>query len=614
MASDKDTSGRSGTDESKKSSSKAASRGPRSVRSGSQAAVSTAKRGLVALAVLTIALAGILIYGVTTDRTGWDPKLALDLEGGTQMVLSPELQEAQDGQEISQEQLDQAVEIIRQRVDGTGVSEAEISTQSGSNIVVSMPGVPSSETRDLIQTSAQMAFRPVITTSEGAPTPEDQRTPIEDIPEPDAEPTDSSDPNWVTPELVKEFEALDCSAQRPQDERKAQDPEKAVVACDPANNAKYILGPLEIPGTDIDDASYGTATNQQGMSTGQYAVNLQFNSEGTQTFKELSERLYQIGQSQQGDPRSQFAILLDGTVISAPSMNAVINDGSAQITGSFTEEDAQFLSEQLKYGALPVSFSIESEQQISATLGNNQLRMGIIAGLVGLVLVCVYSMFQYRWLGLVTISSLLVAGLITYFAITLLGWSANYRLSLAGVAGLIVAIGQTADSFIVYFERIRDEIRAGRSIPAAVDHGWKRARQTVLAAKAVNLLAAVVLYFVAVGNVRGFAFTLGLTAIADLLVVFLFTHPIMVLLTRTKYFGEGAKNSGLDPEALDAVPFYRGAGRVRSPEDSDGLTIAERRRRQKAAETQGDGAAAGPAESGGSSAVDQTEQTEGSTR
>ncbi|MFC3479505.1 protein translocase subunit SecD [Kocuria carniphila] len=614
MASDKDTSGRSGADESKTSPSKAASRAPRTVRSGSQAAVSTAKRGLVALAVLTIALAGILIYGVTTDRTGWDPKLALDLEGGTQMVLSPELQEAQDGQEITQEQLDQAVEIIRQRVDGTGVSEAEISTQSGSNIVVSMPGVPSSETRDLIQTSAQMAFRPVITTAEGTPTPEEQRTPVEDIPEPDAEPTDSSDPNWVTPELVKEFESLDCAAQRPQEERKAQDPEKAVVACDPANNAKYILGPLEIPGTDIDDASYGMANNQQGMSTGQYAVNLQFNSEGTETFKELSERLYQIGQAQQGDPRSQFAILLDGTVISAPSMNAVINDGSAQITGSFTEEDARFLSEQLKYGALPVSFSIESEQQISATLGSNQLRMGIIAGLVGLALVCVYSMFQYRWLGLVTISSLLVAGLITYFAITLLGWSANYRLSLAGVAGLIVAIGQTADSFIVYFERIRDEIRAGRSIPAAVDHGWKRARQTVLAAKAVNLLAAVVLYFVAVGNVRGFAFTLGLTAIADLLVVFLFTHPVMVLLTRTKYFGGGAKNSGLDPEALDAVPFYRGAGRVRSPEDSDGLTIAERRRRQKAAETPGDGAADGADVSGGSSAVDQTEQTEGSTR
>ena len=615
MASRKGTSGPSVPEESQKPTPEAApARAPRSVKSGSNTALSSAKRGLSALAVLTIVLAGILIYGVTTERTGWAPQLALDLEGGTQMVLSPQLQEAQDGQEITQEQLDQAVEIIRQRVDGTGVSEAEISTQSGSNIVVSMPGVPSTETRDLIQTSAQMAFRPVITTAEGTPTPEDQRTAPKDIPKPDAEPTDSSDPNWVTPELVTEFEALDCSAQRPQEERKAQDPVKAIISCDPANNTKYILGPVEIPGTDIDDASYGTATNQQGMSTGQFAVNLQFNAEGTQTFKELSERLYQIGQSQEGDPRSQFAILLDGTVISAPSMNAVITDGSAQITGSFTEDEAQFLSEQLKYGALPVSFSIQSEQQISATLGSNQLRMGIIAGLVGLALVCVYSMFQYRWLGLVTISSLLVAGLITYFAITLLGWSANYRLSLAGVAGLIVAIGQTADSFIVYFERIRDEIRAGRSIPAAVDHGWKRARQTVLAAKAVNLLAAVVLYFVAVGNVRGFAFTLGLTAIADLLVVFLFTHPIMVLLTRTRYFGGGVKNSGLDPEALDAVPLYRGAGRLRSPEDSDGLTIAERRRRQKAAETQGHGAGDRPAASGGSSAVDQTALTEGSTR
>ncbi len=271
-------------------------------------------------------------------------------------------------------------------------------------------------------------------------------------------------------------------------------------------------------------------------------------------------------------------------------MNSVITDGKAQITGNFTEDEAKFLSQQLKYGALPVSFSIDSEQQISATLGSNQLRMGIVAGLIGLALVCVYSLFQYRWLGLVTIASLVVAGVLTYLAITLLGWGANYRLSLAGVAGLVVAIGQTADSFIVYFERIRDEIRAGRSIPAAVDHGWQRARQTVLASKAVNLLAAVVLYFVAVGNVRGFAFTLGLTAIADLLVVFLFTHPVMVLLARTRYFGSGAKNSGLDPEALDAVPMYRGAGRLRSPEDSDGLTIAERRRRAARAAQDADGA------------------------
>ena len=548
-------------------------------RTGAAAAASSARRALLALVAVTALLAGLLVYGVTTDRTGWGPKLALDLEGGTQMVLSPSLQGDKAGQEITQEQLDQAVEIIRQRVDGSGVSEAEITTQSGNNIVVSMPGVPSSETRDLIQTSAQMAFRPVIVTGPGEATPKDKRTDPKSVPKPSGKPKDSSDPNWVTPQLLGQYEALDCTAPQPQEDRASQPQDKAVVACDPQSRTKFILGPVEIPGTDIADASYAQATNSQGNATGGFAVNLQFDGEGTQTFKELSERLHGFGQGGQKDPRSQFAIVLDGSVVSAPTMNAVITDGKAQITGSFTEDEAKFLSQQLKYGALPVSFSIDSEQQISATLGSNQLRMGIVAGLIGLALVCLYSLFQYRWLGLVTIASLVVAGVLTWLAITLLGWSANYRLSLAGVAGLVVAIGQTADSFIVYFERIRDEIRAGRTIPAAVDHGWQRARQTVLASKAVNLLAAVVLYFVAVGNVRGFAFTLGLTAIADLLVVFLFTHPVMVLLARTRYFGSGARNSGLDPEALDAVPLYRGAGRLRTPEDSDGLTIAERRRR-----------------------------------
>jgi preprotein translocase subunit SecD len=549
-------------------------------RSGVRAALSTARRSLVGLLVLLAALGGLLAWGVGTDRTGWGPKLALDLEGGTQMILSPSLQGEDTGQEVTPEQLDQAVEIIRQRVDGSGVAEAEIATQSGSTIVVSMPGVPSAETRELIQTSAQMNFRPVLTTAAAEPVPEDQRVPDDELPEPAAEPADSSDPNWITPELYREFERTDCTVPQSPEERETQDADAPVVACEPETGTKYLLGPVEIQGTGIKDASYGTAQNSQGVSLNQFAVNLQFGPEATERFRALSERLYGIGSATPGDPRHQFAILLDGQVVSAPQMNAVISDGQAQITGSFTEEQARFLAEQLKYGALPMSFEIQSEQQISATLGADQLRMGIVAGIIGLVLVCVYSLFQYRLLGLVTISSLVVAGVLTWLSISLLGWSANYRLSLAGVAGLIVAIGQTADSFIVYFERIRDEIRGGRSIPAAVDHGWRRARQTVLASKAVNLLAAAVLYFVAVGNVRGFAFTLGLTAIADLLVVFLFTHPVMVLLARTRYFGGGGKHSGLSPEALDAVPLYRGAGRLREPAtEHDGLTIAERRRR-----------------------------------
>ncbi|MGP5227127.1 preprotein translocase subunit SecD, partial [Arthrobacter rhombi] len=192
-----------------------------------------------------------------------------------------------------------------------------------------------------------------------------------------------------------------------------------------------------------------------------------------------------------------------------------------------------------------------------------QLRMGLIAGIIGLALVAVYSFFQYRLLGLVTIVSLLVAGVLTYLAIVLLGWAQNYRLSLAGIAGIIVAIGLTADSFIVYFERVRDELRDGRSLPSAVETGWKRAKQTVIASKAVNLLAAVVLYVVAVGNVKGFAFTLGLTAIADLIVVFLFTHPMLQILAQTRFFGEGHRLSGLDPSLLGAEPLYKGAGRIR---------------------------------------------------
>jgi preprotein translocase subunit SecD len=297
-------------------------------------------------------------------------------------------------------------------------------------------------------------------------------------------------------------------------------------------------------------------------------VNIQFNDSGTEKFKAVTQRLNGFYVANQNDPKAQFAIVLDDKVISAPRSLAVITDGRPQITGNFTEATAKTLSDQLRYGALPISFEIQSEEQISATLGSQQLEMGLLAGGIGLLLVVIYSLFQYRALGFVTIASLVVAGVLTYLAIAILGWTENYRLSLAGVAGLIVAIGQTADSFIVYFERIRDELREGRGLVSAVENGWKRAKRTVLASKAVNLLAAVVLYFVAVGNVRGFAFTLGLTAIADLLVVFMFTHPMLQVLARTRFFGEGHRFSGLDPERLGAVPLYRGAGRLREASEA----------------------------------------------
>jgi preprotein translocase subunit SecD len=543
---------------------------------------------LVWLGVILAVLTGVLAGGTMAGQASWVPKLALDLEGGTQMILAPKVE---GGSGINEDQLNQAVSIIRQRVDGSGVAEAEISTQSGRNVVVSLPGTPSPETRALIQASADMNFRPVLQAGPGAAVPPEQQTPEDKLPKPTAAPTNGSDINWVTPEIYKKFETLDCDKPA-QDQQERSDPAKPLVTCEPATAnspaVKYILGPVEVKGSSIVSSSFQLQQGAQGAVTNEWAVNIQFDAEGTAKFKDVTQRLFQFytaaGGETGSDPKSQFAIVLDDQVISAPRAQAAITDGRPQITGGFTEQTAKALSDQLRFGALPISFDIQSEEQISATLGGEQLRMGLLAGFIGLLLVVVYSLFQYRALGFVTIASLVVAGALTYLAIAILGWTENYRLSLAGVAGIIVAIGQTADSFIVYFERIRDELREGRGLVSAVENGWKRAKRTVLASKAVNLLAALVLYFVAVGNVRGFAFTLGLTAIADLLVVFMFTHPTLQLLARTRFFGEGHRFSGLDPKRLGAVPLYRGAGRVRTPEDKPAVVRAKNTRAAAEAE------------------------------
>lgn len=543
--------------------------------------VTKARGALASMALVLLLLAGG-IFGTTFSGGSWLPKLALDLSGGTQLILSPEVNDS-SGDAITAEQLDQAVEIIRQRVDGAGVAEAEVTTQSGQNVVVSVPGTLSTETRNLIQTSAQMSFRAVINAGAPQAVAADAAAAEDALPSPTAEPTDGSDYNWVTGDLWRQYEQLDCTVPANVDTSN-QDPNSAIVACASDGSEKYILGPIEIEGTDIDTASYSQVASSTGYATGQWGVNIVFNEAATQTFKDVTTRLNAIRGTKASDPRARFAIMLDGQVLSSPVTQAVITNGQPQITGNFTEEEAANLAEQLKYGALPISFTIQSEQQISATLGADQLKMGLIAGLIGLLLVFIYSLFQYRLVGLVNITSIIVAGLLSYGVIVLLGYLMNYRLSLAGVAGLIVSIGLMADSFIVYFERIRDEIRAGRTIPAAIDHGWLRAKRTILASKAVNLLAAVVLYFASVGNVRGFAFTLGLTAVSDLIITFLFIHPLMVLLGRKDYFRNGGRFSGMDPVALGSTPLYRGAGRVRTPEEADGsLSLAERKRRERLA-------------------------------
>ncbi|WP_411722592.1 protein translocase subunit SecD [Mycetocola sp.] len=529
-----------------------------------------AGRSLSWLGVITLALLAILIGGILLSNASWAPKLALDLEGGTQIILQPNIE---DGSQATQEQLNQAVSIIRQRVDASGVSEAEVNTE-GNNVVVSIPGKADEETRKRIEASAKLEFRPVLVAGQpsntfvgedGTETP--YPTPDPALPNtPTAEPTSPSDLSQVTPALQAKFQAFDCN--QPVEAGVVQPADEPIVACEVDGSVKYILGPVEVEGSQITDATNGMRTTQTGATTGEWAVNLKFNREGTEEFADVTSRLNGLP-----SPQNQFAIVLDNQVISAPQTLAVISDGRPEISGNFTQETSKTLADQLKYGALPISFVVQSSDQISATLGSSKLQIGILAGIIGLVLVAIYTLFQYRLLGFVTLASLVVAGVLTYLVIAILSWRNGYRLSLAGVAGLIVAIGFTADSFIVYFERIRDELRDGRGLESAVEAGWRRAKRTIYASKGVNVLAAVVLYILAVGNVRGFAFTLGVTTIIDILVVLLFTHPTLQLLARTRFFSSGHPLSGLDPNALGAV--YRGRAQFRAPTEVSKVKAAK---------------------------------------
>ena len=541
--------------------------------------VKSARKSLIWLLVIIFGLAGLIGFGSTTDENAsFTPKLALDLQGGTQIILSPLLL---DGQAVTTEQLDQAVSIIRQRVDASGVSESQVITQGDTNIIVSIPGIPDENTLALIKASAKLEFRPVLVTSAGTPTaevdgagtsdpdatesPAPEETPAAE--EPTASPTDGSDLNWITPEIQKEFDDLDCASVF-REPGQIDDPAVPLVTCDVNGFTKFILGPVEVDGANISDASNGTVTSSTGASTNTWAVNLEFDEIGTEGFSTVTQRLFPLEQ-----PRNQFAITLDGFVITAPTTQAVITNGSAQITGSFDRDSSKVLADQLKYGSLPIGFEVQSQENISATLGQDQLTSGLLAGLIGMILVVIYSAFQYRGLAIVTIGSLLVAAVLVYLLIAFLSWRQGYRLSMAGVAGLIVAIGITVDSFIVYFERVRDEIREGRNLEVAVENAWKRSIRTILASDAVSFTAAATLFLLTVGNVRGFAFTLGLTTIVDLIVVLLFTHPLLRLLARTKFFSSGHPWSGFDSKALKASGYVgRGQFRV-APTLSQGKAL-----------------------------------------
>ena len=530
-----------------------------------------------------------IIFGLVAIAGSWTPTLGLDLQGGTRITLISE-------GSPSEENLAEAAGIIDQRVNGSGVAEAEVTTQGNEFVVVEIPGKSRRDLVETVERQAQLRFRLVACSSAdgrcGAPAAPPQpgqspgadpsqvpggpagsgvtlpsspgptggnnRPPVgfgerdrtSETPAPSGSPSGApseepaqprtSDPLvWIDspdPASIQKFNAYQCPP--PGDTSLVEDdPAQPLVTCDD-QGVKYLLSPSMIEGTDLQSAEAVVPQQQVG-----WVVTLNFDNDGTSTFTEISRSLVDTGK--------QFAIVLDGQVISAPTMNGVITNGRAEISGDFSESEATGLATSLKYGALPIAFEPNPPvETVGPSLAGNQLDAGLLAGGIGLLLVMVYCMVYYRGLGLVVLASLAVAAAATYGLVLLLSETAGFALTLPGIAGLIVAVGITADSFIVYFERIRDEMRDGKSMPTAVEAGWLRARNTCVAADTVSLLAAVVLYIFAAGVVKGFAFALGLSTLIDLAVFFWFTHPMVSWLARFRFFSSGSRFSGLSAAAL----------------------------------------------------------------
>lgn len=381
-----------------------------------------------------------------------------------------------------------------------------------------------------------------------------------------AAPETIGDKSLVSPAALALFNKVNCADKNWKQKAYGtnagawDNPSAQIVSCDSLGN-KYVLDKSPVVGQDLTGAS--AALN----SSSQWVVNFNLNGKGSTAFADLTTSMFDKYYSNGAETSvlDQFAIVLDGVVISAPQISGAITGGTGQITGGgtsgFSQKAATSLANVLKYGALPLTFHTEDVNAVSPELGTAQLQAGLIAASVGLLLVVIYSFLYYRGLGIVSVSSLIIAALLSYLSVVLLSKYESYTLSLDGVAGLIVAIGITADSFVVYFERLRDEVREGRSLRAAVERGWTRARRTILVSDTVSFLAAALLYIIAIGDVKGFAYTLGLTTLIDVVVVFLFTKPAVTLLARTKFFGQGHRMSGLDPARLGARSPWRGSRR-----------------------------------------------------
>ena len=545
------------------------------------------------LSAFLVLLIGVYLLVFLTGDKRAHPKLGIDLRGGTRVTLTAR---TPDGSRPSREALAQAQQIISARVNGLGVSGSEV-VVDGDNLVITVPGNDGNEARNLGQT-ARLYIRPVVQVipaqpaqepkpapqqppagappgappAPGGPAPgavpppaqpgaQPRPYPLDPTPPPSPPPSPAppapgappagdlpappdprkdladriaAEKNWRQSTrqgiqyLALQYQATMCG----KDDILAgnDDPNLPLVTCSTDHKAAYLLAPSIISGDQIQNATSGM--NQRGIG---YVVDVQFKPAAANVWADYTAA--HVGE--------QTAFALDSQVVSAPRINEAIPGGRTQISGGdppFTAGTARQLANVLKYGSLPLSFEASEAQTVSATLGLTSLRAGLIAGGIGLILVLLYSLFYYRALGLLTALSLICSGAMVFAILVLLGRYINYTLDLAGIAGLIIGIGTTADSFVVFFERIKDEIREGRSFRSAVPRGWVRARKTIVSGNAVTFLAAAVLYFLAIGQVKGFAFTLGLTTILDLVVVFLVTWPLLYLASKSPRLAKPAFN------------------------------------------------------------------------
>jgi preprotein translocase subunit SecD len=623
-------------------------------------------RQLAVLAAIFAVLYALVFFSGASGsiQNRLKPKLGLDLVGGTQVTL---IAQTQGGKVPSKDSLEQARQIIENRVNGLGVSEAQVVTEGNQNIVISLAGQSNDQLKQ-IGSAAQLRFRKVIkqaqdtggvvaspsasatpsTSGSASPkastsatpstkasgagggaaaasssptpsasssaspsastsasttvspsagtafgdlTPEQQlaavqakvgaqawaaASALQAVADPTTDPTVATTlkpfTNLTGPEVAVlpvniQFNVPQISCQQLNDRPAGSivDPKKQAVACD--TGYKQFLDVAKVLGTDVSKATSTLDQNSQRL------VSLGFTGGGQQKWTDLTKEAFNNDKNPKCDQtavdtnsRCRVAVVLDNTVVSSPAIQGVIT-GDAQITGSFTKAQADLLASQLRYGALPLTFTQSEALTISATLGTEQLRAGLLAAGIGMLLVAVYAFFYYRLLGTVIFLSLILSGLLVFGALIVLGRQIGFTLTLAGIAGFIVSLGVAADSFVIYFERLKDEIREGRSPRSAVPRAWARARRTIISANTISLLSATVLYIVSTGSVKGFAFALGLATVLDLLVVFLFRHPIMTMFANTKAF---------------LSPRVSGLGRVLQHAGTD-ETPAGRRQRVKEA-------------------------------